>query len=87
MKVNTPGQPNGEEQIWVDGRQVFSKTDIVWRGAVDPSVARVDMLKYHNYFGGDGLDKTPSYDSYVTFSTMSVMSCQPNLSGPVGTCH
>lgn len=86
VQVNTPGQANGIDRIWVDGVMVLNRTDIVWRGNVSSSVARVDQLMYHAFFGGDGFDKTPSYDSYVHFGDLYVMSCTPDFTKAAGTC-
>jgi len=36
VKLNTPGKADGELRLWVDGRQVYSRTDLRWR--TDPSV-------------------------------------------------
>lgn len=87
VKVNTPGQANGEDQIWVNGVEVFNKRDITFRGNVDPSVARVSMLKYHSYFGGKSIQDAPSYNSYVDYCWMYVMSCVPDFTKPPGTCR
>lgn len=86
VKVNTPNQPDGIDRIWIDGTQVFDKTDIVWRGVVAPSVARVSQLKYHVYFGGKSFDDTPSYESRVTIGDLYIMSCKPNFSKAPGSC-
>jgi hypothetical protein len=86
IKVNTPGVANGIDQVWVDGVQVYSKNDIEWRGNVSPSEARVDQLMYHVFFGGENINDTPTYDSYVHFGEIFVMSCRPDFSRPAGTC-
>jgi len=36
VKMNTPGLPDGELRLWVDGRPVYAKTDMRWR--LDPTV-------------------------------------------------
>ena len=36
VKMNTPGNRNGELRLWVDGRPVYAKTDMRWR--LDPTV-------------------------------------------------
>ncbi|MFO1241673.1 MAG: hypothetical protein U1E36_00480 [Rickettsiales bacterium] len=71
----------------MNGVEVFNKRDITFRGKVDSSVARVSMLKYHSYFGGKNFDDTPSYDSYVDYCWMYVMSCVPDFTKPPGTCR
>lgn len=85
VKVNTPNQPNGEDQVWVDGVQVAYRNNIRFRGAVDPSVARVSMLKYHSYFGGKA-PFAPDYDSYIDYGGLYVMSCAPDFAKAAGTC-
>ncbi len=85
VKVNTPNQPNGEDQVWVNGVQVAYRNNLTFRGAVAPSEARVSMLKYHSYFGGKS-PYAPDYDSYLQYGTLFVMSCTPDFTKPTGTC-
>ncbi len=37
VKMNAPGRRDGELRLWVDGKQVYAKTDMRWR--LDPTVA------------------------------------------------
>ena len=86
VKVNTPNVSNGENQIWVDGVEVFDRRDYRFRGNVSASTARVDLIKYHNYYGGSIIKCAPSYKSYVDIGKMFVQTCAPDFSKPPGNC-
>lgn len=86
VKVNSPNVANGEDQIWINGVEVFNKRDIRFRGNVAPSEARVSQLKYHSYFGGN-LPSAPTYDSYIDYCHMYILSCVPDFTKAPGTCR
>lgn len=87
IKINTPNVSNGEIEMWVDGQRVFSRNNMRWRGAVSPSVARVDQVMYQAFFGGESINHTPTYRSSMDFGWMYVMSCAPDFTKAPGTCQ
>jgi len=51
VKLNTPGSNNGLFEGWLDGKQRFTRTGLMYRRAGESQVAVKDM--WHNiYFGG-----------------------------------
>ncbi|HUU27172.1 MAG TPA: hypothetical protein VM123_05100 [archaeon] len=46
VKLNTPGQRDGEQAFWVDGREIHRQTDIRWR---DTRNLRLNMLMLDVY--------------------------------------
>lgn len=86
VRVNTPNQYNGIDQVWINGSPVLNITGVRWRGNVAPTTARVDQLLYHSYSGGKSVDQAPKYDSYTHFCNMYVMRCMPDFAGVPGTC-
>ncbi|NQV32715.1 MAG: hypothetical protein HQ515_08480 [Phycisphaeraceae bacterium] len=60
IKLNTPGRKNGIARAWIDGQQVFEKTDYLWRNT--------DKLKIYSYWvdyyrGG----KQPAYHDHHVY--------------------
>ena len=49
VTVNAPGQANGRVRIWVDGRKVIERTDLVLRNEAGIGV---DGLLFATFFGG-----------------------------------
>ncbi|MCU0429030.1 MAG: hypothetical protein MUF42_03585, partial [Cytophagaceae bacterium] len=51
IKLNTPGQRNGILEMFVDGRQVMNKRDVLYRNAGKSNVFINDAI-FHTYRGG-----------------------------------
>jgi hypothetical protein len=66
--MNTPGQPNGVLQAWIDGKLALDQRDRVWR--LDATV-HVDTLYFSTFFGGNdpswgaARDETVDFDDFV----------------------
>lgn len=58
MRLNTPGRKNGVLKAWVDGRMVFSKSDIMFR-----KTARLKIESYtiNYYHGGSAVSPVDAY--------------------------
>jgi len=41
VKMNTPNEPDGELRMWVEGKEVFTRTDLRWRATEKVAVGRV----------------------------------------------
>lgn len=50
VKLNDVGKQNGENTVWVDGKQVLSETGIVWR--VHDNNTSIDQMYMQTFYGG-----------------------------------
>lgn len=66
--LNTPGKPDGEAEVYVDGRSVLNVGGLTWRG--DPA-AVVQGAQMQIFFGGVSPPSRTCLDAYATCS-----SCQ-----------
>lgn len=41
VKMNTPNEPDGELRMWVEGKEVFTRTDLRWRATEKVAIGRV----------------------------------------------
>jgi hypothetical protein len=52
IKLNTPGQANGSQTVWLDGVKKLDKQNMRWRTTTD---LRVNQVSFHNYMGEGAL--------------------------------
>jgi hypothetical protein len=81
VKVNTPNEPNGVVQVWINGKQVFSKRDWRLRGDVDASTALVDRFLISVFRGGKDESWAVDVDTTVEFKPFYILDCQPVFTG------
>lgn len=81
VQVNTPGQRNGVVQIWVNGRQAYSRTNLRLRGTVSPSTARIDRVIIQPFRGGADSSWAVSRDTTMELSTVYLLTCVPHWDG------
>lgn len=48
VKMNTPGKPDGELRLWLDGRPVYAKADMRWRNDVSVRIGRAFDMVYRS---------------------------------------
>jgi hypothetical protein len=89
VKINTPGVADGQVQIWIDGKEVFNRTDLMLRGVpTDPTMpaksarALIGLVKEHNYFGGSD-ESGPRWDCDARFRCARVQNFAPDFSIPL----
>ncbi|MGB0849386.1 MAG: polysaccharide lyase [Thiolinea sp.] len=75
VRVNSPGQRNGLYEIWLDGRLVTRRSDMVWRYG---NKAPVNAFFFSTFHGGAGLDWAPRWDSYIDFDDISISRHMPD---------
>ena len=77
VKLNTPGKNDGSVTVWLNGKQVYSKTDITFRTTED---LQIDGLFFSTFFGGgDSTWATPREQS-AQFAAFAV---SPSYIGPL----
>jgi hypothetical protein len=81
VKVNAPGQANGEIQVWINGKQVFLAKNYTLRGNVDASRARVDKVRLSIFRGGDNPTWAVQQDTTIEFKNFYILDCQPVFRG------
>jgi hypothetical protein len=69
IKVNSPGQRDGELQVWVDDREVLRRTDIRYR---DVGSAQVDIFYFSTFHGGNSDAWAPRNDSFARFDDFRI---------------
>ena len=74
VRVNTPGRRNGLYEIWMDGRLMTRKHDMIWRSG---NKAPVDAFFFSTFHGGAGYDWAPRWDSYIDFDDITISRHMP----------
>ncbi|KAJ2927100.1 hypothetical protein H1R20_g9978, partial [Candolleomyces eurysporus] len=69
VKLNDPGQSNGELQLWVNGRSVIDINGLVLR---DSDAGKLRGIQFQTFFGGSTSDWASPKDQEVYFSDPSV---------------
>ncbi|MEO1591844.1 MAG: polysaccharide lyase [Cyanobacteria bacterium J06632_22] len=69
LRLNQPGQANGQLRLWVNGRLVVEETDLVFR-TVD--TLEVNGLFFSTFFGGGDASWATPRDVYIDFSDFSL---------------
>ncbi len=62
IKLNTPGEHDGEQVFWVDGKEMFRQTGIRWRDTLD---LKLNMLMLEVYVHQSKKDNTCWFDDIV----------------------
>lgn len=71
VTMNTPGKPDGSIRIWVDGRLVLERTDLVFR--VDATKTwQIDRFFFSTFHGGNDPTWAPSRDVDVFFDDFRI---------------
>ena len=53
VRMNTPGRHNGQFVIRLDGKEVYRRTNFMWRESIDGEPAfGIQRLNFHSFFGG-----------------------------------
>jgi hypothetical protein len=73
IQINTPGQADGEIEVWFDGKQVLSRSGIRWRVG---EKGQIDSLYFSTFHGGNTPDWAPHVDC-VAFFDEFVISREP----------
>jgi hypothetical protein len=81
VRINTPNVRNGIVQFWVDGRQVYSRTNLRLRGAVSRNTARVDRVIIQPFRGGNDASWSVARETTIDFSTFYLLDCLPMFAG------
>lgn len=66
LVMNTPGQPDGILEVWLDGVKVQRKTNVFYRGAACPTMG-VNQFYFSTIFGGNDPSWAAVKDEYVYF--------------------
>jgi hypothetical protein len=81
VKMNTPGKKDGEYVIRVDGKEVFRRTNFMWRVNVGGQPAfGINKLQVHSYFGGKpdtGFEH--DRDEYIFYDDFRVLVRDPTF--------
>ncbi|WP_309387320.1 polysaccharide lyase [Cerasicoccus frondis] len=72
IKLNTPGQPNGLMEIWVDGELKYKHSGLVFREA--GASWAIDQFYFCSFHGGNNADWAPPRDNRVRFDSIYVSS-------------
>jgi len=68
VKLNDPGKPNGELQLWVDGTSVINVAGLVYRESLE---SHVKGFHCQTFFGGHEKEWASPKDQKAWFSNFS----------------
>lgn len=71
VTMNTPGKPDGVLEVWVDGRSVLRRTDLLFRDQ-SGKTWRIDRFVFSTFHGGNDPTWAPAHDCAVQFDNFSV---------------
>lgn len=76
--LNDPDNDDGEVTVWLDGEEVYSKTDLLYR-TVDS--LKIEGIFFSTFFGGADPSWAPSEDQYADFTGFELsdarIGCEP----------
>ncbi|EIN10588.1 hypothetical protein PUNSTDRAFT_64709 [Punctularia strigosozonata HHB-11173 SS5] len=68
VRLNEPGRPDGEMQLWVDGKSVIEVSGLVFRST---DAACIKGIHFQTFFGGHGPDWASPKDQRAWFADIS----------------
>ena len=71
VDLNQVGQNNGRIQVWLDGKPVFSKSNLTFRTT---SALKIEGIFFSTFFGGGDRSWATPNDTYVDFADFAVFS-------------
>jgi len=69
VKLNAPGRSDGTVAVWIDDRQVYQVSGLVFRTAAD---LKVDGLFFSTFFGGSDKSWVTPQNQYADFAAFAV---------------
>ncbi|EIQ01461.1 hypothetical protein OpiT1DRAFT_00031 [Opitutaceae bacterium TAV1] len=70
IRLNTPGEPDGILQVWVDDRLALDRHDMCWRLA--GHTWQIDHFYFSTFHGGSGPAYQPQRDNHADFDDFRV---------------
>ncbi len=70
VKMNTPGQANGELKIWMNGKLGLHMTNVMYRSSQRPNL-KITQIFWSWFYGGPQNDY-PHKDSYIYFDDVVI---------------
>lgn len=74
--MNTPGQPNGRVQAWLDGQLVLDARDLHFRDVDD---LKIDQFQFSTFFGGATIQHGASRDETILFDDFFISTYDPRV--------
>jgi len=71
LKLNTPGQLDGEVRAWLDSAPVFEQGQLLFRSVAD---LRIEGVFFSTFFGGGDPSWAPPRDTHADFAAFATAS-------------
>ncbi|HEY9649617.1 MAG TPA: hypothetical protein V6C95_03065, partial [Coleofasciculaceae cyanobacterium] len=71
VRLNQPGQNNGQIRVWLDGQEVLEQQGLTFR-SIDQ--LKINGIFFSTFFGGNDTSWATPKDVYVDFANFSVMA-------------
>lgn len=68
IKLNTPGEPDGLIQVWLDDQLVAEAAGILFR----ENDFQIDGIYFSTFYGGNSPDWAPNGENYIDFAQFAV---------------
>ena len=81
IKLNTPGQKNGEIQVWVNDQEALLIDTLRFR-LID--TVKIDKFYFSTFYGGSSPDWAPLTDQYIYFDEFKIYTEATNFKNQVG---
>lgn len=70
VRLNQPGEYNGEIEAWVNGERVYSRGDLIFR--TNAASWKLDTFLFETFYGGGSAEYAPSRDNFSEFADFKV---------------
>ncbi len=74
IRINTPGKSDGSLEVWIDGKQLMSQTDIRFRKGKQ---GRIDSFYFSTFHGGNTRDWAPNHTCHAFFDDFRISTAPP----------
>jgi hypothetical protein len=74
VRLNTPGEMDGQVQVWLNGVLVFEQTGLTFRTVPD---LKIEGLFFSTFFGGGDASWATPVDQYADFAGFSITTEKP----------
>jgi hypothetical protein len=69
VRLNQPGQVNGQIRVWLDGRLVFDRQDLIFRSV---QTLKIEGILFSTFFGGGDVSWATPQEVFADFADFSV---------------
>ena len=70
VRLNRPGEYDGQIEAWVNGERVYSRSDFIFR--TNLASWKLDTFLFETFYGGGSSEYAPSRDNFAEFADFKI---------------